>query len=224
MSRKRNKNRKLKIGIFQGKSALYNQTILETLYEHNNPLTTWQIAKSLQNKLKPTENKEIASTRSHKIFSVIQRKKGRLEELRKKHYIIVKEKRWSLTWKGYITVLINKPELFEKIEMKQYKFTINQMRQEAQTPASIKIPFGLSINGEQFKEDYLKTLGIAENNPSYILLMVEETKQLIKEGISLDSITNKSLIQILSLRKNMRKALKKSLEETFKGYPFLKDL
>ena len=220
MSRKHSKNRNfVRIGIFEGKSALYNKTILETLYEQNHSLTTWQIAKSLQNKLKETKNEEAAQSRAHKIYSVIQRKKGRLEELGKKHYITAEEGRWSLTWKGHIGVLINKPELFDKIEMKRYRLTLSQMRQEAKAPPNIKTPFGLSINGEQFKEDYLKTLGIAENNPSYLLLMVEETKQLIKEGINLDSITNKSLIQILSLRKNIRKALKKSLKETFKNYP-----
>lgn len=81
------------------------------------------------------------------------------------------------------------------------------MKTQAPTPQNIKAPFGIMINGEGFKKDYLRVLDKL-NNPQYIQLLVNETKQLIKKGINLDIISHDDLVSLLGLRKEERKALK----------------
>ena len=99
------------IGIFNGKSAIFNLAILETLF--SDELTTWQIAKNLQKTLKPKKQMEIGSRIRH-IYSDIQRKTGRLNDLKAKGYLKEENKIWSLTYKAYIALYAKKPELFAK--------------------------------------------------------------------------------------------------------------
>ena len=58
-------------------------------------------------------------------------------------------------------------------------------------PSSTKIelPFGMSLNvdGKVFQNEVKKMLSVLENNPSYIESLVNETKDLLKEGIDLDA-------------------------------------
>jgi len=211
MLRKRRKKRDVvRIGIFEGKSGPYNKAILEVIREQG-PLTAWGIAKKIQRRRKPTTNKEAAQNKAHKIYSVIQRKDGRLSELQKKHYIVPESGKWSLTIKGRIALYINNPQLLEALEVETYKQGLTLMRKESKTPSDVKAPFGISINGKEFMKDYRKVLTRLENDPSYFRLIIEETKQLIMEGIDLDFITIESLVGLLGLRKTIKKTLRKLL-------------
>ena len=213
-SRKHGKNRNtVRIGIFQGKEALYNQAILEVLREQGS-LTTWGVAKSLQNKLKSTTNKEIKQARSHKIYSVIQRKNGRLSELQRKNYIVYENGKWSISlWKGRMALFIKNPQLIERLDMETYRRAITLMQRKLKTPPDkqIELPFGmtLSVNGKQLRKGIEKLLTRLETDPSFIRFLVEETKQLLMAGVDMDLITEENLVTLLAGRKNVQKMLKK---------------
>ena len=78
MSRKKAEKSNVRIGIFTDKSANYNLAILETLLPQE--ATSWQIAETLQKEKKPCDNIEANYYRTQKIYSVIQRKTGRLAD------------------------------------------------------------------------------------------------------------------------------------------------
>jgi len=206
MSRKKPEKRNIKIGIFTDKSKAYNQAILETLYSLQ-AATTWQIAKNIQEKQKPTENREIRDSRAHKIYSVIQRKGGRLNDLEEKGYVTSNEGLWMLTIKGNIALAIIKPGLLNEhgaIEEGIIKF------EEAlkNMPEGIAhAPLGISIDRGHFKKDFPKISNQLRRDPSVFKLIVEETRQLLLEGINLDAINEYSLASLLLARKSVANAI-----------------
>lgn len=215
MLRKKAKNRNLKIGIFEGKQAKYNQAILEALFHQNISLTSWQIAKSMQSILKPTSNKEIKQTRTRKIYSVIQRKGGRLDELSDKGYIYTIDGRWGLNlWKGYIAVLIKNPEIIQKLDDKECGYSLESLKQHLGVPPDIEAPFGISINGEKMKADAERLLGaLCMLEPKFAFFLVEEVKELLRTGIDLDAIDNYALVVLLSQKRSVKKRLHSFLKK-----------
>lgn len=167
-------------------------------------------------KQKPTSNSEAKQTRVRNIYSVIQRKGGRLQELQRKHYITNENGKWLLSrWKGRIALFIKSPDLIGKLEMETYRRSMSLMQRDLKTPSNqeMSLPFGiaLSVKGSELKRDVERILMKMKNDPSFISLIVEETKQLITEGINLDLITDESLIALLALRKSVKKKLKRLL-------------
>jgi len=210
MSRKRSGNRDIvRIGIFEGKSSKNNQDILEVLQQHE-PLTSWKIAEMIQRKRKPTPDKEAKQNRIRKIYSVIQRRGGRLQELQDKHYVTAHNGKWRLTPKGYIAVYIKKPDLFSKLDMETRKRGTAILQNHFRKVGDIKEPFGISINGNQFRKDARKVLRHMRKDVSFFKLLVEETEQLTRKGINLDVITIEELVGLLAARKSFKK-LKKRL-------------
>jgi len=214
MSRRNKKNRNIvRIGIFDGKSSSYNEAILETLWEQDRALTTMEIAKALQEKLKPTENREAQHYRVQKIYSVIQRKhNGRLLELHKKGYIVAENGKWRLSlWKGRLALFIRKPELLEKMEKETYREAFSLMKTRLKTPKDIHAPFGISINGKEFRRDTEGVLTKLEKDASFFYFIAQETKQLLSEGIDLDVINDEALVWLLASRDSVKKRLRKLL-------------
>lgn len=203
----------MKIGIFKGKKADYNQRILEILYEEGNPLTAWEIAKILQNKFKQTTNTKAAQQTTHDIYSVIQRKDGRLQELREKKYIIFEKGKWSLSfWKGRIAVFMKNPQLLDRLDIETYNRGIALMREKLRSPPNTtkKLPFGitLSVKGNEFRKDFERVLTLLTNDSSFIRLMVDEIQQ-IRRSIDLDQINDEALVALLINRKKVKKELKR---------------
>jgi len=216
MSRRKPKNRNLKIGIFEGKAAKYNQAILEALYLQNNSLSSWQIAKLIRAKLKATSNREKMESRTRKIYSVIQRKGGRLYELLDKGYIDLIDGKWSLTvWKGYITVLIKNPEIIKKLDEKECESDLKSLKQSLEAPPDIEAPFGIAINGKKLKADVEHLLEALEGikDPKFVFFLIGEIKELLRTGIDLDAINNHALVVLLSQKRSVKKRLRSFIKK-----------
>jgi len=220
MTRKKVKKSNI-IGIFTDKSATYNLAILETL-DKLNRATAWQIAKKIAEKQKPIPNKDM-ETRSRRIYSVIQRKSGRLNDLADKGYIKENEGLWELTVKGSIALAIKEPEILIALEnasknrvyYEQVTQTINTMPEEV-----LAAPFGLSVNLAKTKQDFLKTLETLKNNPAVFRIFVEETKKLLADGVNLDRINEFTLFSLLQNRENVKKLLEQQIRATFPNFKF----
>jgi hypothetical protein len=194
-SRKKTEKSNIRIGIFSGKSASYNLAILETLFQKQ--ATTWQIADTLQKNIKPTRGKDAMYYRKQKIYSVIQRKSGRLADLKSKEYIKETEGKWKLAQKGLIALSIKRPDLVasglqasENIMLTKFKEQVNALPNE-----TIKEPFGIQIDLSKIK------LSLQEKNPtSFLRMLLEESRVLLSEGIELDRINAETLFYMAMAR------------------------
>jgi len=114
------------IGIFaeKPKTATYNRLILQVLLTEE--LEAYPLAEKLKEIMSPSDMKETALEKRYrvqKIYSVIQRKNGRLADLKNKGYITEKNGKWVLTRKGLLAISVDKPELVDKIlESNKEKF------------------------------------------------------------------------------------------------------
>ena len=193
------------IPIFQGKKGSYNRLVLEVLAEAKEPLKPWELAKRIHEK----EPKEVDWYRgTQKIYSILIRKGGRLEELEKKDYITFRNGKWELTFKGLITALIVNPQLKSKV-LNRFKRVSNfLLMQLPETHAPREIPLGrLAILGIKMDGEKLKKLlevgakVIAEDGEQLIDFTVRETKDLINNGLDLDRITTQKLNMLLGLKR-----------------------
>lgn len=195
MSRKQTEKSNIHIGIFSGKSTTYNLAILETLFHKQ--ATAWEIATTLQNKINPKEKKEVRYYRAQKIYSVIQRKSGRLADLKTKGYIIETNGKWKLTKKGLIALYIEKPNVVTSglQDSKDATEVMFKKYVDAIPNDTIREPLGIQIDLHKIKS-YLK-----EIDPTTILKMIlEDSRILLSRGIELDSINEKDLLDIIMVR------------------------
>jgi hypothetical protein len=195
MSRKKKEKSNIHIGIFSGKSVNYNLAILETLFQEQ--ATAWQIAGTLQKKINPSEKKEVRLYRTQKIYSVIQRKSGRLADLKSKGYIIEANGKWKLTKKGLIALSIKKPDLVAS-GLQASKDTLATIFKEyvnAIPNETIREPLGIQIDLSKIKT-YLEGI-----DPTSILrTILEESSILLSHGIELDSISEEDLLDLVMIR------------------------
>jgi len=208
MSRKKAKQSNTRIGIFTGKSALHNLGILKTLYKLK-AATAWQIAKNLSNT--PEMSKEALDYRARHLYSIIQRKEGRLADLENKGYIKQQEGLWEPTLKGSIALGIKNPEILERelqTETKSYVF--NQYKESFNTipDKQIKKPFGISINLSETRRDLNKLMDQISNNPAVFKITLNETEAMLRDGIDLDQIKEGTLVTLLLNSSDFKKALK----------------
>jgi hypothetical protein len=192
MSRKQAEKSNVHIGIFSGKSMSYNLAVLETLFQKQ--ATAWQIAVTLQKKINPNGEKEVRYYRAQKIYSVIQRKSGRLADLKSKGYINATNGKWKLTRKGLIALNIKKPDLVAS-GLQASKDTLTTMFKgyidDLPNETTIE-PLGIQIDLSKIKP-FLEEL-----DPTSMLIMIlEETRFLLSRGIELDSISEKDLLDIV---------------------------
>jgi hypothetical protein len=202
MSRKQAEKSNSHIGIFSGKSANYNLAILETLFDKH--ATAWEIATTLQKTINPNKEKEVMYYRAQKIYSVIQRKSGRLADLNSKGYITETKGKWKLTRKGLIALNIKKPNLVASglQASKDIAETMFKKYVDAIPNDTIREPLGIQIDLSKIKP-YLKQI-----DPTTTLKKIlEDSKILLSQGIELDSISEKDLLDIImvrSLRRNSK--------------------
>jgi len=195
MSRKKTEKSNIHIGIFSGKSANYNLAILETLLQKQ--ATAWQIAGTLEKIINPSEKKEVRFYRAQKIYSVIQRKSGRLADLKSKGYIIEAEGKWKLAKKGLIALSIKKPDLVASglQASKDTLATIFKEQVNALSNETIREPLGIQIDLSKIK------LSLQEIDPtSYLRTLLEESRILLSEGIELDRISAEDLLYMAMAR------------------------
>ncbi|GAH79549.1 unnamed protein product, partial [marine sediment metagenome] len=108
-----------KIGIFEGRKAVYNTDILEVLLQHGR-LTSWGIAKQIQKNKRPSaatlKSPYYRRLRTESdfyctqiIYGTIARKGGRLQRLHEKQYILLKDEKWELNPPKADAILLKKP-------------------------------------------------------------------------------------------------------------------
>jgi hypothetical protein len=195
MSRKQTKKSNIHIGIFSGKSMDYNLAILETLFHKQG--TAWEIATTLQKKINPNKEKEVRYYRAQKIYSVIQRKSGRLADLKSKGYLSETDGKWKLTRKGLIALNIKKPDLVASgiQASKDNLETMFKKYVDAIPNDSMIEPLGIQIDISKIKL-YLK-----ESDPTVVLKKIlEDSRILLSQGIELDSISENDLLDIIMAR------------------------
>jgi hypothetical protein len=195
MSRKKTEKSNIHIGIFSGKSMNYNLAILETLFQKQ--ATAWQIAGTLQKRINTSEQKDARFYRTQKIYSVIQRKSGRLADLKSKGYIVEKNRKWKLTKKGLIALSIKRPDLVASgIQASEdtlatiFKEYVNAIPNE-----TLREPLGIEIDFSKIKS-YLEKV-----DPTSILKKIlEESRILLSQGVELDTISEEDLLDIIMVR------------------------
>lgn len=203
MSRDKTKKSNIHIGIFSGKSAEYNLAILETLFLKK--ATAWKIARILQNKINPSDKNEVKYYRAQKIYSVIQRKSGRLADLKSKGYLKETNGNWGLTRKGLVALSVRKPELVESglQSVKGVYADIFSRYVNAIPDEKIVAPFGIQIDLSKLKP-YFRGI----DPTSKVKMLIEESKILLSQGIELDSISEKDLFDIAMVRSARKEAEK----------------
>lgn len=203
MSRKKAKKSNMpQIGIFiDKKSANYNLSILETLLSRG--ATAWQIAEILHKKNNLSNNKELKEVKRYRtqlIYSVIQRKQGRLNDLKNKGYLREENGAWNLTKKGFIALSIEKPELINRemqtnksLLLEDFKKKINAIPDKP-----IKEPLGIiQIDLSQIKTP------LAKIDPlPFFMMFIEEAKALLSEGIELDRVNEDTLVHLVLSRRS----------------------
>ncbi len=202
ISRKKPQKSNIVIGIFTGKEAAYHLAILKTLYKLNNA-TAWQIAKTITEAKKPILNKDIRETKSRKIYSVIQRKNGRLNELAGKGYIEANEGLYELTIKGYVALAIKDPAIVDAENKDQsvekFREIIKDMPEDV-----ANLPLGINVNRSEYKKGIGLFLDNVKSKPEVFKAIVEETKEVLAQGVDLDRIDIFTLVSLLMNRKQTR--------------------
>src|SRR5271157_217269 len=200
MSRRKTKKSNT-IGIFKDKSREYNLAILRELYSRG-AAKAWQLAERIQKKRNPgLTNKAEIFVEKQAIYSVIQRKKGRLEDLAAKGYIEESDGLWMLTLKGNLELSLQQ-DIQKELESVGSEVTdeaIGVFRRRVETipDGTIRAPFGLSFDRGRSKEDMLRMAQHIMKNPSVFRALAMEIQNLVDEGIDLDRIDENQLVILL---------------------------
>jgi len=184
------------IPIFEGREATYNKLILETLIT-NEPLTTWEIAKQIE----PTvDMKGDTYHRTQKVYSVLVRKRGRLEDLASKNYISLDEdtRKYRIDLKGIFAILIEKPELKNLIHPASLKLSFPHIENRKASAFGITV----AIDGKQLRESMISRK--PEEYRALFWLCSLGTKKLVEEGINLDRIHDETLWVLLAKSKEIQ--------------------
>lgn len=213
MSRKKaKKSNNCHIGIFSGKSANYNIGIIETLAILGGA-TAMTIAKTHLKRIDPASEKEpyLPGTpvyyRTQKIYSVIQRKGGRLEDLKAKGYITEENGVWRLTIvKGFVALYAKNPDFITNLiqENKDQFLAMMKNRLSSVSENETKEPFGVRINQKAVKQGVENLLLYLKNKPFYFTKVLEEAKKLLCEGIDLDRVQEETLVSLIVMRSPIR--------------------
>ena len=168
-------SKEVRIGIFEGKKAEYNMAILETLFKHG-PLTTWEIAKKIQQTKNPVQNRESNFYRTQKIYGVIARKGGRLDSLHKNEHILLRDGKWELNFPKADAILIKKPEIIS--EFHQHYLTTPAIKKDVRKKSK-RAMINVNLSNADIKKLHMD--------------IAAKMKTLVEEGIDLDRISNKNL-------------------------------
>jgi len=179
-----------RIGVFEGRKGTYNMAILEVLLRYG-PLTNWEISKKLCQLVKEAPGPDFYQ--SQKIFSVIARKQGRLEELDQKEYIVSQDGKWELCFPKGLAILIKKPEIGPDMNvyyLRKPPFNFPKFKQVKK----LKLPFGLKLQVDPKQlESAINNFMASLNIRKVHSFMARRLHDLIQEGIDLDRIRNENL-------------------------------
>lgn len=197
---------KSNIGIFQGKESKYNKQILKTLLT-NGPSTSWGIAKKLCVHKYPDINDELLMARSRKIYSVLQRKRGRLQSLLAKEYVAVKGKKWGLTLKGITAALILDPKLINKVHLEWMGSFDDTKKMDPS-----ELMFGPFMISKKAADNLTEVIETELQNPKQLLLRIAKiAENLIAEGIDLDRFSCEKF-ELLAAKEYSEKHFVKQLQ------------
>jgi hypothetical protein len=203
----------MKIGIFDGKKAVYNRLILKLLVE-NGPLKPWKIASFISKSfIKDSKTSKGYMERTQDVYSnLIRKKSGRLKELERKGYIKrLRQGFFGPTLKGVIAILVSERNL-PKIS----EFYSNILR-NIKFPSKVKIPFfDVEVNGKKFErafKEFADSLSFQEGWQT----LKEMVKSFLESGLDLDIISNENLLHLilfkLEINENkIEKWIKENLE------------
>jgi len=185
------------IPIFDGKQATYNKAILETLLTEG-PMSAWQLAKGITPKI-PSVQRTASSTETQKIYSVLMRKDGRLDNLKSNEYINLSgdNQKWEIAVKGMIAICIEKPQLKALINLEYWnKHVIGEVKMPKE---KMEIPLvGITIDGKVWGKHLSNLLNkLKSGNMSVVDRILGDAKKLLEEGVNLDKISTKSLMILL---------------------------
>lgn len=181
------------IQIFKGKAAKYNKAVLEVLYTRGPQSSSWYISKEISS---------LYGGDTRNIQSVICRKNGRLDTLAERNYIRIDFEKIQLTHKGIMALLIAEPGIINKIHpdillilKESVQTTINKIGNMTH------MPLGIKIEGLQ---DAIQKMGYGNMWSSLkgLKRQTEIVEKLIMEGINLDIINEKTLVQLIAFKLN----------------------
>lgn len=178
----------MQVGIFQGKKVKYNKLIFKALHEEGY-LSAWQIAKYISKK-DPERRKRNWYHEAQKVYSVLIRKNGRLEELVNKEYVQKTPRGYRTTYpKGYCLALT----LFQDVRIPKIDvFDINLLLQgaKAQYPTDdVDTYASLKEMLEIYTELYSKEEGYR--------VLAKATSALLDLGLNLDALSNEEFRRFL---------------------------
>lgn len=199
----------MQVGIFQGKKGKYNKLIFQALHEEGY-LSAWQIAKYISKK-DSERRKRNWYHETQKVYSVLIRKNGRLEELVNKEYVKKTPRGYRTTYpKGYCLALT----LFQDVRIPKIDvFDINLLLQgvKAQYPTDdVDTYASLKEMLEIYAELYPKEEGYK--------LLAKATLGMLGLGLNLDAVGNEDFNRFLEthLENMFRKELKQ--EKTWNNW------
>ncbi len=171
-------NKIMKVGILQGKKALYNQLILQSLVLGKK--TTMEISAYI------AQNDSKCKTCVKSIFSIIDRKGGRLQELSEKHYIEREEKKWGLTIKGIHIALFQSENLLDQflsvLPLKDYdNIDLDTIKQNIMLPPILS----RYINVKKFKNKYMEYVF----SKQFWINRLRIAGNMINAGVDLDKLS-----------------------------------
>lgn len=203
------------ISILTGKKGRYNRLILEVLAENPNGLKAWDIAKEIWKRLKVEEDWYRGAQR---IYSLLIRKGGRLEELESKEYIVSKENKWQLTEKGLITVLVMKPEFKSKYK-EEIGAMVDKFLKEFNKIKAVAKDNRLLI---ELLDMYISIVKTGLEDLDFVIdEIVKNTRKLIMSGVNLDLIPSNNVFLLIltygEFFEDIKKIFSKKLCDNFSG-------
>jgi hypothetical protein len=194
------KKAKIKLGIFEGKKAKYNEFILRALL--NGPMKAWDIAKYIYDNKPDKKLSENWYNETQKINSLLTRRNGRLSELIDKEYIIRQNGKYHLTIKGG-SVALTLTDSVKSVPSKL--FETSQINFKSIPEFGIVTPF--------FRVDKELLITMAEvltetlKKPDFYELVRKTTLRLMENGLNLDKISDENfqaLLASLTIHKLMK--------------------
>ena len=163
------------IGIFTGKQKDYNVRALTLLYD-NGPMTAWQLTAKM------------TKVGKQSLHSTLNK---RLRNLEKKGYLRRNDRKWFLSFKGIIAVLLiqPKPKMWNPIWTELFKKKAKEIEEHA-TPI-------LGMEKTTVREA-LKSLGLYLDDFEAWVGLSKKVKSLMENGvINLDLIREETLLGII---------------------------
>ena len=211
-----------KIGIFKGRSATYNKLILQVLTEalsRGERLKEWELAKRIQKKLNKGNNWYVEA---QKIYSVLIRKNGRLNELKNKWYIQCEVEEedgrrvryWLPTPKGLVSALILDPNLIDGVvnspiwESKEFKKGLTKRVKKFRKTVQ-KGPVPIKVASKPLKKLLFQFIDSFKDKQR-LRQLITDTKYLINKGFQLDLMDETDfclMLQVTPTIKEMQKKL-----------------